>query len=147
MKIYYIRQTIRESYEATLVTALVASGFECTLSTAAEDELAGIDAWILDPKTQRTIPVDFFCGCERSTNLTANYGKKVLVLHIPEATVNGLMSSHHNAQNDLKVRTERALLQARFEQYPTRDQVKANVNAELRSMYYRRSPKVQVIAA
>lgn len=154
LKLRYIRQSIRESYEKYLVEVLVAYGYDITLSTDLDDEILGIDAWITDPKTGARLPLDFFEGCDRSSGLAPKLAKAeirgILVLHIPDTLIVTSKPLHTEsglqARNQIKAITQRTLLQARFRKLMTEEEAKRQRLASLKEMYYSNSRRVQQVA-
>ena len=86
----YVRRFPRDSYEGLLVEALVACGFELTLSSDLEDEVFGIDAW----DTEYEVPWDFYIGNGRNGRFAEKLAKaqsnRVAVLHIPATVIDDL---------------------------------------------------------
>lgn len=148
MKLSYVRKSTRDTSDRALVEVLVALGFETHLSTDAEDELLGIDAW-----TQyqgKSIPIDFFCGFERSEYLPSTIAKAesrgVVLLHIPKDLFNSILckdlAQRRQALLQIKEITQKGLCYARFNRVTTTEEAQAQVAFETKTLYYSRSSRV-----
>ncbi len=85
----YIRKFGRDQYETLVVEALVACGYEVTLSTGFQDERLGVDVWDTETGIAWDLLMGPQCG-ERYQEKVWKHDGRVAVLCIPISLIEDL---------------------------------------------------------
>ena len=142
----YVRRQTRNPYEKVLVDALAALGYEISLSTDAEDELVGIDAWIVTDLG--TIPIDFYVGdnpgvLNEKLEKAQLYG--TLVVNLPWELNPNLRRLDDDSLLQIMEILETALREAKGRQFKTPFQAREYCRRRLEYMYhYENSARVRL---